>query len=218
MVVLVLADCDPSGYQMAVSIGHKLRALVDSHFPSLRFQLHPTCLTVEQVKDLGLPSSPLKDTELRGDGWRARYGVEQTEIDALATLQPRVMRKIVEDAIAPFHDKTLNRRVINAQARASAEANGRLEAWLSTSDEAARREKAAAAAIEAAKEEVERYGDAVRDAAEWICREMPAVEVPEAIIGETPEPLVSSGMELLDAIQILRARKDYKTEAEGALQ
>jgi hypothetical protein len=53
MVVLVLADCDPSGYQMATSISHKLRALVDSHFPSLRFQLHAPCLTVEQVKDLG---------------------------------------------------------------------------------------------------------------------------------------------------------------------
>jgi hypothetical protein len=27
MIVFIFADCDPSGYQMAVSIGHKLRAL-----------------------------------------------------------------------------------------------------------------------------------------------------------------------------------------------
>jgi hypothetical protein len=54
MVVVVIADCDPAGYQMAVSIGHKLRALADSFFPGLRFRVIAPCLTVEQVKDLGL--------------------------------------------------------------------------------------------------------------------------------------------------------------------
>jgi hypothetical protein len=42
-------------------------------------------LTVEQVRNLGLPSTPLKDTERRADRWRQAFGVGQTEIDALAT-------------------------------------------------------------------------------------------------------------------------------------
>ena len=42
-------------------------------------------------------------------------GVEQTEIDALASLQPDLLREIARDAIAPFYDATLDQRVIEAQ-------------------------------------------------------------------------------------------------------
>ena len=40
MALLVLADFDPSGNQMAVSIGRKLQAFRDLHFPDLEFELH----------------------------------------------------------------------------------------------------------------------------------------------------------------------------------
>ena len=32
-------------------------------------------------------------------------GVEQTEIDALASLRPDLLRQIARDAIAPFYDQ-----------------------------------------------------------------------------------------------------------------
>ena len=102
MIVLVFADCDPAGYQMAVSIGHKLRALKEAFNPSLKFQVHAPALTVEQVRRFDLPSTPLKETERRADGWRLKHGVEQTEIDALATLRPELLREIVEEACDPF--------------------------------------------------------------------------------------------------------------------
>jgi hypothetical protein len=41
MAVLVLAEFDPAGNQMAVSIGRKLQAFRDLHFPDLEFELHP---------------------------------------------------------------------------------------------------------------------------------------------------------------------------------
>ena len=57
------------------------------------------------------------------EGWGAPCGslardlrVEQTEIDALATLQPAVLRRIVDDVLAPFFDATLVRRVRAAAA------------------------------------------------------------------------------------------------------
>ena len=40
----------------------------------------------------------------------------QTEVDALATLQPHVLARIVRKAIAPFYDETLARRVAEARA------------------------------------------------------------------------------------------------------
>ena len=63
LAVFAFTDCDPAGYQMAVSIGHKLRALKDSQLPALRFRLVAPALTVEQVAELGLPSTPLKASE-----------------------------------------------------------------------------------------------------------------------------------------------------------
>ena len=111
MVVFVLADCDPAGHQMAVSIGRKLQALGTLCFPKLEFEVVPVALTVQQVRDLNLPSTPLKETEKRADKWREAFGIEQTEIDALATLRPRDLETIVEAAIEPYFDSSLSDRV-----------------------------------------------------------------------------------------------------------
>ena len=74
-------------------------------------------LTVEQVRDLDLPSTPLKETEKRADRWREAFGVEQTEIDALATLRPDALREIVDRAFDPYFDRTLKARVGDCRAR-----------------------------------------------------------------------------------------------------
>jgi hypothetical protein len=55
LVVFTLTDCDPAGHQMSVSIGRKLQALRDLQFRDLKFELVPVALTVEQVRELGLP-------------------------------------------------------------------------------------------------------------------------------------------------------------------
>lgn len=115
MVVFVAADCDPAGHQMAVSIGRKLQALRDFRFPELEFEVVPVALTVEQVRDLHLPSTPLKDTAKRADRWIDAFGVGQTEIDALATLRPRELAEIVTTAIAPYFDASLAARVASAK-------------------------------------------------------------------------------------------------------
>ncbi|HEX7013263.1 MAG TPA: hypothetical protein VF161_10965 [Steroidobacteraceae bacterium] len=115
LIVFTLADFDPSGWQMSISIGRKLQALKDLQFPALEFELHPIGLTREQAIDLDLPSTPLKETEKRADKWRAAMGREQTEIDALATLRPDALEEIVEDALGPFYDSTLGNRVRRAR-------------------------------------------------------------------------------------------------------
>jgi hypothetical protein len=115
MVMFTLSDCDPSGWQMAVSIARKLQAFRDLFFPKLEFEVVPVALNVEQVRELGLPSTPLKETEKRADRWREAFGVEQTEIDALATLRPDVLREILERAFDPYFDRTLAGRVSEAK-------------------------------------------------------------------------------------------------------
>jgi hypothetical protein len=125
-VCFYASDFDPSGHQMPVSVARKLHALRDLKFSSLPIQVIPVALTLEQVETLGLPSTPLKETEQRADKWRAVMGHEQTEIDALAALQPDVLRGIVRAALEPFFDFSLDRRLHEASAASHTEAQERL--------------------------------------------------------------------------------------------
>jgi hypothetical protein len=50
-----------------------------------------------------------------GASVRDAFGVEQTEIDALATLRPRVLDDIVRAAIKPYFDESLASRVSHAE-------------------------------------------------------------------------------------------------------
>ena len=71
MRLFTLSDCDPAGHQMPVSIGRKLQALRDLEFHDLDFEVRQIALTVDQVRELGLPSTPLKELEGRpADGAR----------------------------------------------------------------------------------------------------------------------------------------------------
>ena len=114
LIVFTISDCDPAGHQMPVSIGRKLQALRDLLFEDLRFEVVPIALTVDQVRELDLPSTPLKETEKRADKWREAFGVEQTEIDALATLRPDALGEIIDRAFDPYFDRTLEERVADA--------------------------------------------------------------------------------------------------------
>jgi hypothetical protein len=116
LVVFTFSDFDPAGYwDMPTAIGRKLQALRDLLFPDLEFTVVHAALGPEQVRRLNLPSSPLKDGESRGGVWLSIYGSEQTEIDALATLNPAELERIARAAIAPYFDATLQRRVAVAE-------------------------------------------------------------------------------------------------------
>ena len=127
-VVFYFSDFDPAGQQMPTSVSRKLQALRDLCFPGLEITVYYAALTAEQVRQFGLPSTPLKKTDKRSRKWRAIYRHEQTEIDALAELRPDVLRQIALDAIAPFHDETLSDRVAAAEAAWHRLADARLRA------------------------------------------------------------------------------------------
>jgi hypothetical protein len=104
-VVLYFSDFDPSGFQMPISVSRKLQALRDLRHPDLDIQVHHVALTLAQVREHGLPSTPLSETERRASKWRRVMGHEQTEIDALAALRPEILGAIARDAIKPFWDE-----------------------------------------------------------------------------------------------------------------
>jgi hypothetical protein len=117
--VFYFSDCDMSGYSMPIIGARKLQAFVDSKFPDLDIQMRRCALTPEQAIELDLPTTPTKESDVRSSWWLARFGREQTEVDALAQLQPDVLRDIALDAIAPYFDDTLDDRVREAETEAT---------------------------------------------------------------------------------------------------
>ena len=210
LIVFVLADCDPSGHQMAVSIGRKMQAFHDLHFPDLEFEVRPVGLTVDQVKELNLPSTPLKETELRGDRWREAFGVEQTEIDALATLQPDALVKIVKDAIAPFYDHSLSNRLGDAYWLWRQEAQEAVDEQIDQAYLEQLRSQAGEKLSELRKE-IDALNDRLSIAVDPEEIKVPTPVIPEAVIDEsTRQPsLISSAWSWADATRALIQRKAY---------
>jgi len=208
MVMFTLADCDPAGHQMPVSIGRELQAFRDYRFPELKFEIVPIALAVEQVGELGLPSTPLKETEKRASRWREAFGVEQTEIDALATLQPNVLREIVERAFDPYYDRTLEDRVRAAE-----------DEWMERAQEAITEqvdpEVLAALRVEAT-ERLSELSSVITDLNEHFRLagdrfRLPAIEVPQPEIDEDAArlALVNFDDDWVTATRALIARKQY---------
>lgn len=195
---------------MAVSIGRKLQAFRDLRFPEFNFEVVPVALTVEQVRDLGLPSTPLKETERRADKWREAFGVEQTEIDALATLQPRVLDEIVTDAIAPYYDDSLASRVSSARSEWKAAAQQTLEDQIDGDTLAVIRDHAAERLAEL-EAEIDTINQQLRMATAGHI-ELPAVDIPAPKIDEKHARrayLISSAWPWAEATRALIARKTY---------
>lgn len=216
LIVFTVTDFDPSGWQMTVSIGRKLQALRDLLFPDLDFQVRPIALNGEQARHLDLPSTPLKETEKRADKWREYMGWEQTEIDALATLQPDVLRRIVNDAVAPFYDHTLNRRVYAAKSGWEREANEQLREQIDAEHMKALKadaEQQIAEMCDKLNEIEETIGAAMRG----LRIDLPGPEIPEPEINESLQgaPLLSSEWSWSDQTRALIARKSYTDGGAG---
>lgn len=214
MVVFYFADCDPSGWQMPVSLTRKLQALQAIEFPELEFRPYRVGLIPDQVREYGLPSTPLKDTEKRADKWTAAMGVRQTEIDALAALQPDLLRRIADDAIAPFYDRSLDRRVAEARRQWLADAQQAVDQQAG-GDQAELLRAEAVERIEQKRAELEAIIDSLRlDADVFDLPPIPAV--PEPVIdAEPPEPLCDSRWDFAEQCRRLIASKTY--EMDGPL-
>lgn len=233
MVVLCFSDADPAGWQMPVSIARKLQAFKalgtitepasDAYgnrttrtldLAGMEFQVRRVALTPGQVREYGLPSTPLKPTEKRADKWRAAMGVEQTEIDALASLRPALLRQIAETAIAPFFDDTLSHRVAQARAAWLGEAREIVTASLD-SDQLARIRADAAGQLDQMRQQIAELNDALRiDVDDF---DLPPIVVPEPeTAGSDSTPLLDSRWSFAEQCRALIASKDYQTASGGA--
>jgi hypothetical protein len=209
MVVVCFSDADPAGWQMPVSIARKLQAFREGWFADLRFLVLRAALTPDQVREYGLPSTPLKETEWRADRWRAAMGVEQTEIDALASLRPQLLRQIAREVLDPFYDRTLDQRVAEAYRQWQSEAQAVLDGSL----DPARLEQirtGAAQRLSELREQIDAINDALRIDVDDL--DLPSIVVPEADMDGRvhPLPLLDSSWSFAEQCRRLIESKAYR--------
>jgi hypothetical protein len=210
LVVLYFADCDPAGHQMIVSVSRKLQAMKVLLPKMPDFAAYRAALTPEQVAEYGLPSTPLKETEKRADRWREAFGIEQTEIDALAALRPDLLRQIARDAVAPFFDATLTRRVDEARSRWLADAQQVVEDTLGEDELDRLREQAEEKLNEIRRLAGELDEEFTFDADDY---DLPDIEIPAAEPDQDEvrlaAPLIDSRWDFADQTQALIDSKRY---------
>jgi hypothetical protein len=209
LVVCYFADADPSGWQMPISLARKLQAFKALSFPELEFRVHRVALTPEQVVLYGLPSTPLKDTERRADRWQHATGTAQTEIDALAALRPDLLRRIAEDAVAPYYDHTLDVRVWQAEQEWRDRAEDAL-ASATDPDLLDRVQAEAAAVLDTLRDELDALNAALRIDPGDV--ELPVPVVPTALDPGGAPALVDSRDPFPEQCRRLIASKTYEED------
>lgn len=222
LVVLYFSDFDPAGHQMPVSVARKLQGLHDLCYPYLQARVFPVALSLDQVVSLDLPSSPLKATEQRADGWRAATGREQTEIDSLAALRPDVLDQIARDFVTSFYDFTLDRRTEAATSRWFRDAGAWLRALPVYAEAVDALTKRHSAVTEAVADFDNRKRQALRDLERALSEADDAPEPPTDLVlnikASAPEPLFSTEDDHAAASRKLIAHKSLADMAGEARQ
>lgn len=211
MAVLYFSDCDPAGWQMPISVARKLQAFKELAYGDLEFEVHRVALMPDQVREYGLPSTPLKETEKRADRWQRETGVAQTEIDALAALRPDLLRQIATDAIRPFFDATLDQRVWTAREAWTAAAQQAIDEQIDD-DIRGRIHAEAATKLAEIETQLNEIKESMRlDASGF---RVPRIVVPEAALNGAVSgvPLVDSRAPFAEQCRRLIDSKNYRAE------
>ena len=210
-----MTDCDPSGWQMLISIARKLQALQDMLFPGLRWEIVQVALTPEQVGELDLAQEPIKAGDKRAQKWKAAFGVDQTELDALTTpemTERGILRQMLDEAIAPYLDAGLDRRVAQAKSKWYRQAVAAVDEQIDAEEvERVRGE------VEHLQQQLESAKDDLREACAGI--ELPEVKVPEPKIDvdrldDERQAVIRFDTDWVTATKILIDRKRYAGDEE----
>jgi hypothetical protein len=171
--ILYLSDFDPAGKHMPVSparhIEFALRSISEDQKSDIR--LHHLALTEEQVRDLGLPRIPIKDSDRRKANFEARHGQGAVELNALMH-ETRVeeTEAMLRGAILRLRDRSLPQKRIAAYREAQEIVDDELELRLRWAH------RALTLIEERAREIGERYATELEDIQERLSREIAPLE------------------------------------------
>ena len=196
---------------MGISVARKLQAFSELLGP-FEFEMHRVALTPDQVRELGLPSTPLKDTEKRAARWEQAMGTEQIEIDSAIALRPDDLARIAREAMDPFFDETLADRTEDARQEWLAGAQEIIDGGLDGDKDQLL--AAAEGKLGRARTLIDEVGESLKTTAELgdlpeFEPPEPAVPVGDALPSGTGTTLISSEWEFPGQCRALKQSKAY---------
>jgi hypothetical protein len=108
ITVFYVGDHDPSGRMIEQDLFHRIR--VDYH--SGWFDLKRLAIFAEDIQAFNLPPLRIKDGDTRASSFRAKYGQECVELDALP---PDELRRRIREAVTGLIDQELWDRAIRVE-------------------------------------------------------------------------------------------------------
>jgi hypothetical protein len=84
----------------------------------LDIQVRPVALTAEQVRRYELPRNAIKESNRQAVEFQRKYGAGATELDALESVHPGELGRVVEAEIARYVDRDLDERIEAAEEEA----------------------------------------------------------------------------------------------------
>jgi hypothetical protein len=94
---------------MPQSVARQIEYWVKHYAPSADIALQPLALTRPQVVERQLPRIPIKESDLRRSNFEDCYGEGAVELDALETLYPGDLGRLLTEAIIPYRDPDIKR-------------------------------------------------------------------------------------------------------------
>lgn len=223
--IAYISDFDPAGDFMPVGVARQLEYWAQDYC-SQEIKLEPICLTKEQVLKWNLPTVPIKESDLRANGFMERRGCDgAVELDAMEALHPGELARIVRKWAEPYRDTGYSERLVEAQTEAESEVSS---AWHNETEaeredlDEIRRDAVAvirsyearlqalademAQELEPIQERIESVRQAVQAKIDDFSPELP--ERPEAITdGDNGEMLFDSNREYMEQLSVYKARK-----------
>ena len=110
--IFYISDFDPAGDAMPTALSRQVEYWQQYSCPDADIRVDPICLTREQVVSFDLPPVPFKDSDKRVKAFTGRYAIQYAvELDALESLYPGTLDRLVRNAIAPYRDHELDSRL-----------------------------------------------------------------------------------------------------------
>ncbi len=169
--ILYLSDFDPAGAHMPGGPARHIEFAIRDMDEKPDIRLCHLALTEAQVKELGLPRPPIKDTDGRKASFEARYGAGAAELNALVSPTRRDQtREMLREAFQGLRDGTLRPRLRDAHR----------EAQQMVDEELGRRLRWPRLALELIEERAtevgERYTEELKDMADRLAQEIEPLE------------------------------------------
>ncbi len=109
--ILYLSDYDKNGDNMPMIASRHLEFMVRSQNLNVDIAVNALAITPEQIVKYKLPRVPAKATHPGLARFEASHGQGAVELDALEGLHPGELERLVREAVAPYQDPNIGRRL-----------------------------------------------------------------------------------------------------------